>query len=202
MRFKSVLAAVLLASLSASCSDGAPAISLTDEEVAQLFAQLLTASAAVDGVNPSGQRVPSSAMKGAAAIRAYAGGASNATTSTINVTADCEGGGTVSIAGSGTDNTTSATFDITESFANCKTDPFTIGGSLHYFGTLTNPNDSTFTLQASMKGGIDVSHTDGRSGRCNIDFTINLSSSGDAFDVSANGTICGRSASGVASIAG
>jgi hypothetical protein len=190
MRQRSITLAAFAALLTLSCSDSTgPTIALTDEEVGQLFVVISSLSGGVDG----GGLLPPP-MRPA--------GAPNGTTSTVTLTSDCEGGGTVSLSGTATENTTSASFDITESFATCTSDPFTIAGSLRYTGNITAPNDSTFTLNATMKGGIDVTHTDGRSGRCPINFTMTLSINGQEINVNSSGTICGRNASAVASVTG
>jgi len=117
----------------------------------------------------------------------------------ITVTVNCVGGGTVGVSGSTTGTSSSATFDVTETFNACKTAHFNVGGSLHLTGNFSS-SQSTFTFQETVKGSLSVQHlTDGRSGNCGIDFTVNgsINQSTGAVTVSASGNVCGINASTV-----
>jgi hypothetical protein len=175
MRLAAILTTALLATT--ACSDStAPVIQLTDDEVALLFAELGEAL----GEPPT--------------TTAGSGNQASLTTSTVSATLDCVNGGTVSVNGSSTQDTNVLSMDFTEVFHACETETFTIGGSLRFTATLTTLNDSSRTLNQALKGTITATHSDGRSGSCLIDMTLDLSESGDTFNLSASGTICGRNA--------
>jgi hypothetical protein len=177
---RTILSAALLASV--SCSDStAPSIALTDQEVAQLFMEISEAMGDPTGAG----RAPN--------------GAFALTTTTMSTTVECLGGGTVGLNGTMVENTTTFTLDVTETFNACRTETFTIGGSLRLIATINAPDEETLTLHETLKGTLTVTHEDGRTGSCALDVTVDLSVSGENVTATASGTICGRSAEVVAS---
>ncbi len=188
------VAAILALVLSANAC-GNPTgntITLTQAEVSEVFAEMSAALSSGGGINLSRTTQAGPVLQPAPIVSSAAAG-------DINATVSCTGGGSVNVAGTVNGaGTSSASFDLTESFNSCKTTHFTVGGSLRYTGSIsTSPTSLTF--QETTKGDLSVSHTDGRSGNCHIDFSVNgsFNSGTGTGTVTASGTICGVEANAI-----
>ena len=122
-------------------------------------------------------------------------GPSLASTGPIDATASCPDGGNVSAAGSYSD-TTAVTADVTLTYTGCKTAHYLTSGSVRATGSGTSTPTAS-SGQAAVAGALTVTASDGRTGVCEIEFTVTGSASGagtPAFTVS--GRACGANVSG------
>jgi hypothetical protein len=193
MRFTRTLplgaAAVALVVGASACgsSTGANTVTMTQAEVAEVFAEM---SDALSGTGVSLSQMPAGAFVPRAARATSA-------SQPIDVSASCSGGGTVGVSGSVNSNgTTGASFDLTETATSCETTHFTVGGSVKITGSVTVSQSST-SFNEDIKGSFTITRkSDGTSGNCAIDFSVN-GSFGDTSSVAVTGTICGVNASTV-----
>ncbi len=88
-----------------------------------------------------------------------------------SASADCPGGGSISANGTYSATATTGTLDLTYTFDACKGTLYTVSGPLRIQGTATG-TATALSMQASFKGTLAVSTTDGRSGNCIVDFTV------------------------------
>lgn len=177
-------AAATLAMTIAACGDSTgPNVTLNDEQIADMMEAM--ANAGVAGFVPPG---------------------SNLAVVTISQTVDCPNGGSVSVAATVDENTTTGAvaMTITQGFANCKSTSstgrlWTFNGKPNIVSTFNgtdNPTTGAFTLNGTQKGGITFS-SDLGSGSCEFDVTFSMSGNDNTeqFSGSMSGTVCGRSVS-------
>ena len=168
---------------------GANTITLTQAEVAEVFAEM---SAPLDSTGAFLSQMPAGAF-----VPARAAGSITNAASSIDVSADCSAGGTVSVSGSANPTTSGASFDLTETATSCQTAHFTVGGSVKVTGSVTLGQSSS-SFDENIKGSFTITRlSDNTSGNCAIDFSVNGSFSGTSSSVTAQGTICGGNASTV-----
>jgi hypothetical protein len=184
------VAALAVGASGCGSSTGPNTVTMTQAEVAEVFAEM---SDALSGTGISLDRMPTGTFAPARAANASAG-----TAETINVSASCSGGGTVGVSGSvNASGTTGASFDLTETASSCETVHFTVGGSVKISGSVTLTS-STTSFNENVKGSFSITRkSDGTTGNCAIDFTVNGSFGDASSSVTASGTICGVNASAV-----
>ena len=115
----------------------------------------------------------------------------------VDGSANCPGGGSISLSGDVDADGSSITFDITETISGCIVSSggvnFTINGdpNIRIQGDL-DVNTTTFATTGTfaMSGGFTYTSDDSRSGSCSI--SINF----DYGDLSVSGSICGTSITG------
>ena len=182
--------AVVVGATACGDSIGANTVTMTQAEVAEVFAEM---SDALSGTGVSLSQMPAGAL-----VPARAAGSITGSAETINVSADCSGGGTVGVSGSvNPSGSTGASFNLTETATSCETTHFTVDGSVKISGSVTVSQSST-SFNENIKGSFTVLRkSDGTSGNCAIDFTVDGSFSDASSSVTASGTICGVNASAV-----
>ncbi len=156
-----------------ACSGDGPQIELSDAEISQLFEELF---AMFDEFE-----IPFAHSSGMVPMFAVAG------TPPISETAPCPEDGSMSFSGNYTETDTELDFDVTNSFNSCKTENFTVGGSLRWRGNIQE-TQTTFSASMTIKGTLSVSHVDGRTGNCTWDVSFSMS----GFNFSQSGKVCGR----------
>ncbi len=114
-----------------------------------------------------------------------------------NTTADCPGGGSISISGDVNENGDNFTFSIDENINNCVVMAggvtFTVNGDprINISGDITiNQSTFAFTGTFDMTGGFRYTSDDNRSGSCAMDVSFNFGTG------AISGTICGNSVTG------
>jgi hypothetical protein len=151
---------------------------LTQEESAEIFAQLQTAVANALG-SPSAPATVSPPEVLAVPIPTSSG--------------SCPAGGTVTVSGSADETATGIKFSLTEEVSNCgivyNTITFTVDGdpNIKISGDITIGGDMEVSGTYDMKGGFLYSADDGRAGSCAVDASIDFTT----FDI--GGSICGHS---------
>ena len=119
------------------------------------------------------------------------------TPGSTNASAACPGGGSISATGSYSATSTTATLDVTYAFNSCKSTHYTVSSPLRVRGSATSTG-TQLSMQASFKGTVAVSTSDGRSGNCGVDFTVSTtvgqSTANPVYTIS--GTACGVNVSG------
>lgn len=179
-RLSAVLAALLVTAT--ACGEDATGITgdpLTQQEAFAIFAELQSAVAdALGGVAPAPALVA---------------------TPIPEVTGECLGGGTVTVAGDVDDNIDPQTglgtisFSLVESVDDCVVQTtgstFTVNGApnLLISGDLTVGEDFAITGTYDMDGGFRYSSDDGRAGTCDVDVSLDFS------DYNLSGRVCGQS---------
>jgi hypothetical protein len=122
----------------------------------------------------------------------------------VDISAPCDGGGTVSIAGdlSGTvDNETGefdATYNVTQSHSNCVAtsadqQTFTLNGATALgfaFSAVTQGELTTFDWDGTLTGTIDWA-TGEKSGSCSLSLTYTADYTGQSITATSTGTVCG-----------
>jgi hypothetical protein len=115
----------------------------------------------------------------------------------VNASAACPGGGSISAAGSLSATSTTVTLDATYTFDSCKSAHYTVSGPLRVQGSATSTG-TQLSMQASFKGTVAVSTSDGRSGNCGVDFTVSTTvgqgTANPTYTIS--GSACGVNVSG------
>ncbi len=193
-RFAPLIAVAVLAVNSGACSKSsstAPAITLSQTEVGQLFLEIDSVLTAMGG-----PALSQTANLKASPLLSLVPGPSFNVMSPISGSASCPAGGTASMSGSASSTTTSESFDITATFNSCKTSSYTVGGSFRETGNASFTS-TTISGTISVNGSLSVNASGGRSGTCAIGFTVTVSGSLTAPTVTATGTICGVNATGV-----
>jgi hypothetical protein len=196
MRFGKLVpfSALALAFTVGACGDstgsGSNTITMTNAESLELWAEI--------GNALSGADFSASRAGGPSLSRAFVPSFNKQVSinATVNCTTGGSGGGSVSVSGTADATATGETFNITETFNACKTTHFTLGGSVDYSGSVTS-SASSFNFSLTVKGDISVSATDGRSGNCNMNFTVTESGTLQAPTITVSGTICGVQANAV-----
>ena len=160
-----VLAVSLGAGACASKDVTGPAITLTVEEVYQLADELGTVMSTYN--TTASLRAMASALRAAGPVRAAAASVP------FKASAACVGGGTTSVSGGYDEGATTASANATFSYSGCKTAHFTTDGSFSGLGTLT-ASQTLVTAHATFSGSLRVATSDGRSGSCPIDVTVDV----------------------------
>jgi hypothetical protein len=172
-----------LAVMLAGCGDSTgPNVTLNDEQVADMMEAM--ANAGVAGFVPPG----------------------NLAVVTINESVECPNGGTVSIAATIDENTTTGavSMTITQGFAGCKSASssgrvWTFNGKPNIVTTFSgseNAATGVFSMNGTQKGGVSFASELG-SGACDFDITFSMSGNDNTgqFSSTMSGTVCGRSVS-------
>lgn len=208
-------AAVLVAGVAVfatGCGDSVTGT--TGDAVTQAEAEALAEALSQSGIETLGnlQKTGGPALAPAASV-----------TTTLDATDTCDGGGTVSVKGKVTVNTTTSggtvDLDFTETPSGCQVTAELSGGAVVF--TLTgNPNinvkgsftltttteGASYTGSLTYKGGIDWSSDDGRSGTCGVDlsasYTATFTQTGFSGSATQSGTVCGVSVSKTVTISG